>query len=90
MKRPSTGLESGSLQEFGSDHTEGLLNHLVGAQQQRLRNRDPERLGSLEIDHEVVSFRLLHRQLSRLRPFENLVDIDRCPTEAVAEVRCTT
>jgi len=27
-----------------------LLNHLIGAQQDRLRNRKPKRLGSLEIE----------------------------------------
>jgi len=29
-----------------------LPNHFIGAQQDRLRNRDAEGLGGLEIDHE--------------------------------------
>jgi len=39
---------------------------LVGAQQERLRDRELERLGGLEVDEQLELARLLHRQLVRL------------------------
>jgi hypothetical protein len=42
-----------------------LLDHLVGPQQQRVRNCEPERLGGLEIDHKLEARRLKHRQIPR-------------------------
>src|SRR5437016_10108027 len=63
-----------------------LWDHLVRAQQQRLRDLDPERLSGLEVDHEVVPSWLLHRKLARLRPLEDLVDVDgRTPETAIRE-----
>ena len=38
-----------------------LLDHLVGAQQERLRDRQPERLAGLEIDNQFKLRRVLHR-----------------------------
>ena len=37
----------------------GLLDHLVRAQQQRLRNREPKGVGSLQVDHQLEFRRLL-------------------------------
>lgn len=45
------------------------LNHLVRAQQQRLRDRDPEGLGGFAVDREMDSRGLLNRQFARFRPF---------------------
>src|SRR6266487_2621002 len=56
------------------------LDHLVRAQQQRLRDREPERLGGLEVDHELELGRLFHGKLAGLRPLENLVD-EACEPE---------
>src|SRR6266536_1460420 len=66
---------------------DALLDHLVGAQQQRLRDLEPERFGGLEVDHEVVPGWLLHRKLARLRPLEDLVDVDGRTPEHVVEAR---
>ena len=44
-----------------------LLNHLIRAYQQRLRDRDAECLGRLEIDHQLELGRLLDGEASRLR-----------------------
>lgn len=43
-----------------------LSDHLVGARQDRLRYRDPERLCGLQIDHKFEFGRLLDRQIAWL------------------------
>jgi hypothetical protein len=52
-----------------------LFYELVGAQQERLRNRQDERLGGRQVDDEFELGRLLDREVGRLRPAQNLVDI---------------
>ena len=52
-----------------------LFDHLVGAGEQRWRHREAERLGSLEIDHQLVLGRRLHRQVGRLLALEDAIDI---------------
>src|ERR1700747_1292283 len=53
------------------------FDHLIGAGEQRRRNFEAERLRALEIDHELVFCRRLHRQLGRLLAFENAIHIRR-------------
>src|SRR5215470_3213535 len=53
-----------------------LLDHLISAGQERRRNGQAERLGSLEVDHQLEFPRLLHRQVARLSALQNSVDID--------------
>src|SRR5437764_7204456 len=43
-----------------------LLDHLVGAREQRLRNRQSERLRGLEVDRQLEFGRLLNRQIGRV------------------------
>ena len=43
--------------------------------EERLGNCQAERLGGLEIDDQLELGRLLDRQVGRLRPSQNLVDI---------------
>ena len=49
-----------------------LLDHLIGAYEQRLRHSETERLRSLEVNHQVVFSLLLHRQIGRFGALENL------------------
>src|SRR5436309_1426472 len=42
------------------------FDHLVGAAEQRKRESDTERLGGVEVDHQLVFDRRLHRKVARL------------------------
>src|SRR5262245_48491280 len=39
----------------------GLLDHLVGAREERIRHREAERFRSVQIDRQLVFHRRLHR-----------------------------
>ncbi len=45
-----------------------LLDHLIGASEQRLRDRKSERLGGVHIDKQLEFGRLLHGQLAWFYP----------------------
>ena len=51
------------------------LNHLVRAQQQRLRDRQAERLGGFDVHRHIEFRRTLDGQIGRLDAFEDLVDV---------------
>ena len=51
-----------------------LLDHLVGASDNRRRKFKAERLGRPEINDQLKLRRLLDRQISGPRPLEDLVD----------------
>src|SRR5690242_19679069 len=51
------------------------FDHLVGAQQERFGDRQPERLGGGQIEGEIELSRLLDRKIAWLRSAKNLVDI---------------
>src|SRR6266516_6127114 len=53
------------------------FDHLVGAPKQHRRHVEADRLGRLEIDHQLELGWLLDRQLARIRAFKDLVDIYR-------------
>src|SRR6516164_432584 len=49
----------------------GITHHLVGAGEDRGRDRQAERLGSLEVDDQLEGRRLLDREIGRLGAVEN-------------------
>ena len=51
-----------------------LFDHLVGAEQERFRDCQPEGLGGRQIDDEIESGRLLDRDVGGLCAAQNLVD----------------
>jgi hypothetical protein len=53
-----------------------LFNHLVGAADQGVGDRDAERLGCSEIYDELYLSCLLYRQIGRLVAFENATGVD--------------
>ena len=53
-----------------------LFDHLVGAGEQRWGHFEAERLGSLQIDHQLEIGRLLDRQVGRLGALEDPSGID--------------
>jgi hypothetical protein len=52
-----------------------LFDHLVGALEKRLRDFQPERLGSLEVDHQLEFGRCLQWQVGRLLAAQDAVDV---------------
>src|SRR5215468_6489242 len=54
---------------------EPLLYRLIGAQQDRLRDTDPQRLGSLEVDGELELARLLDRKFRRFGTLQQPCDL---------------
>jgi hypothetical protein len=53
-----------------------LFDHLVGAREQRCWDFEAERSRSLEIDHQLVLGRRLHRQVGGLLVAQDAVDVN--------------
>src|SRR5215471_19055382 len=54
------------------------FDHLVGASEQRRRHLEAQRLGGLEIDHQLILCRRLHRQVGGLLTLEDAIDVAGC------------
>jgi hypothetical protein len=72
-RAPSEG--DSSTQELAALVEHGLLDHLVRPEQQRLRNREAERLRGLEIDHQLELRRLLDGEIGGLGALKDLVHV---------------
>ena len=64
------------------------FDHLVSAREQRRRHGKAERLGGLEVDHQLDFDGLLHRQLGRFLALENAASIDADQTVGVRQCCC--
>jgi hypothetical protein len=64
------------MSALGSGHGSTLFNHLVGAADQGVGDRDAECLGCAEIYDELYFSCLLYRQIGRLVAFENATGLD--------------
>jgi hypothetical protein len=65
----------------------GLFDHLVGTGEQRGWHIEAHRLRGLEVYHQIVLGRPLHRQVTRLLAFEDTIDVARGAPELVEEIR---
>src|SRR6266705_7013474 len=51
------------------------LDHLVGASDERCWHIEADCLGGSQVDHQLVLGRRLHRQVGRLLPLEDAIDV---------------
>ena len=81
----------GHLLPHATQQTPSLFDHLVGAHQKRLWDRQAESFGGVKIDDEFEVSRLLDREVFRLGAAEDLdkhtrpLPIDRYKTRAVCD-----
>src|SRR5215831_17604297 len=62
------------------------FDHLVGAAEQRERNGEPERLGGLQIDDQVILGRRLYRQVARLLALQDAIDVGSGAAELIKRI----
>ena len=63
-----------------------LFDHLVGAGKQERRHSGVESLRRLEIDHQFILGRSLHREIGRLSALEDAVDVIWCLAKLFGEI----
>src|SRR5262245_1854853 len=63
-----------------------LFDHLVGAREQRWRNRQAQRSGRRQVDHQLQFGREFHRQVAGLGSLQNLTDESGRSAPAFAEI----
>src|SRR5262249_14508085 len=66
-----------SVSDMASSLIRASFDYLIRPQQQRRRDRQPQCLGGLEVDHEVELCRLLDGEVSRLRTFQDSIHVVR-------------
>jgi len=63
-----------------------LTQYLVRSEQQRWRDRQTERLGGLDVDHQLELYRSLDGQIVRCRTLEDAIGIARRACNIIEEV----
>src|SRR5262245_33148176 len=81
--RPSQG---SGLPILTHDELASSLDHLVSTKQERLRNRDPERLRSSNVYNKIEFDWLFDWNLCGLRATQNLINIAGSASEEVGDV----
>src|SRR5437870_9652669 len=67
-----------------AERARSLFEQAVGAQAERVRNREAKRLCGLEVDDQLEARRPFDRQIGRLGALEDSVDEERCPPVEIA------
>src|SRR6266511_3823371 len=86
VSRTSTENLIGGSHDSTAYPTRRLLDDLIRPLQHRLRDGQAERLCGLQVDDQLVLCRLLHGQIARLGPFENLVHVGGGAPDLVVKV----
>src|SRR5712691_8544951 len=68
-------------------HLTRSLDHRIRSPQHRLRDRQAQRLGGLEVDHQLELGWLLDGEVGRLCSLEDFVDVDGGASEQVQKTR---
>jgi hypothetical protein len=64
----------------------GLLDDVVGPEQERLRDRQAERLRGLQVDDQLELCGLFDGEIGRFGALEDLVDVGRDPLELLIKI----
>ena len=73
--KPAKGLPFSSSRVGRQRPVRNSFDHLVGTCEQRRRDVETNRLGSLEVDQKLVPRRRLYRKVGRILALENAIDI---------------
>src|SRR6476661_5205019 len=87
VKECPSWVESGSSARVDAGRSIRLLDHPIGANKQRLRNREPQRVGGFQVDDQLVLSWRLHWPVRRFRTPQNSVDVGRGTSKLVGKVR---
>ena len=68
-------------------NTARLIDHFVGGGEQRRRHIKPERLGGLEVNHQLELDWRLDGKLARFGAFENAVGVQRRTPVLIDDIR---